>query len=299
MKRLTACALAAAACVCAQDAAIFRSNVEEALIPLVVVDARGAPVAGLGREDFRVSDNGVRRIIDHLWPAADLPLTLGILIDRSDSQGGQLEEHRRTALALLAGLLRPGDRAFVLSIGEQVRMWSEPSSSLSEIGARLSGSPLAALGEACPATTCGASPIWNAVFEAARQELAAAEGNRALVLLTDGYDTGSTHTWRQAAAEAQKAGAAVYAIAYPSQSGAHYAPDLYRLVSETGGATFQPPSTGYDAILARLETDLRSGYVIAFRPEGVSGKVRHEVEVEATRPDLTVRARKFYFRPPR
>lgn len=52
--------------------------------------------------------------------------------------------------------------------------------------------------------------------------------------------------------------------------------------------------------VARLETDLRGRYVVGFRPERVTfGKLMHEVRVEVTRPDLSVRARKTYFEDPK
>jgi len=35
--------------------------------------------------------------------------------------------------------------------------------------------------------------------------------------------------------------------------------------------------------------------VLGFRADRLSGKVRHEIRVEVTHPDLTVRARKTYF----
>jgi hypothetical protein len=55
-------------------------------------------------------------------------------------------------------------------------------------------------------------PLWNALYEAALLKLRPVKGTQALLILTDGFDTGSTHTWRQAAVEAHRADATVYAI---------------------------------------------------------------------------------------
>jgi hypothetical protein len=74
--------------------------------------------------------------------------------------------------------------------------------------------------------------------------------------------------------------------------------NLYKLVAETGGTAFRA-ARDYDAIITRMETDLRRRYILTFRPERMSGKSRHEVEIETTRPDLTVRARRIYFEAPR
>jgi hypothetical protein len=150
-----------------------------------------------------------------------------------------------------------------------------------------------------PASVCGASPLWNAVYDAAQRKLRPLKGNKALLILTDGFDSGSTHTWHQAADEVHRADATLYAIRYPSGFGGTFAPDLHRLVGETGGASFRAPGGEYGPIVARIEIDLRRRYVLGFRPEELSGKVRHDVQVEVTRPDLTVRARKTYFQEPR
>src|SRR5205823_9548371 len=92
-----------------QTVPAFRSNTELVAIPFTVVDARGVAVHGLTREEFRVYDNGVRRTIDNLWADTDEPLTLGMIIDASESQRAQLAEHRKTALELVDRIMRPGD----------------------------------------------------------------------------------------------------------------------------------------------------------------------------------------------
>jgi hypothetical protein len=92
-----------------------------------------------------------------------------------------------------------------------------------------------------------------------------------------------------------RAGVSVYAIQYRSGFGRTFAPDLYRLVSQTGGTWSSAPGQEYEPIVSRIETDLRRRYVLGFRPERESGRIRHDLRVEVTRRDLTVRARKTYF----
>ena len=276
----------------AQNAAEFRSHADLVTIPCAVVDAAGAPVHDLKREDFRVFDNGVRRVVSYFSQDDDQPVTLGILVDDSESQHDLLSEHRRTVFELLHRVLHPGDSAFVVSIGENVRLYRD-----------LTLAEMESFGEPCPKSRgipeCGGSPLWNAVYDAARLKLQGVRGNKALLLLTDGFDTGSVHTWSDAATAAQKADAVVYAIHYRSASGRSYAPELYRLVAETAGTSFSARPGDLGSIIARLETDLRRRYVIGFRPEKVTlGKLRHEVRIEVVRPELSVRARQNYFEDP-
>lgn len=295
-----------AAASAAQSPPAFRSNTEIVVAPVTVGDDTGAPVRGLTRDDFRVYDNDARRSIESFWVDDDLPLTLGILIDASESQEDQLAEHRQTALRLLERLLRPGDRAFVISVAEHVRLWADLSASPADIRRAMAASPVAPFGTPCPReqrgpgftiSACGASPLWDAIYDAAAMKLRPLTGNKALLILTDGFDTGSARTWRQAADAAAKAEANVYAIQYRSVSGRSFAPDLYRLVAEAGGATFQAQDA--ESAAARLDTDLRHRYVLGFRPERLSGKARHNIRIEVTRPNLTVRGRQTYFYEPR
>jgi hypothetical protein len=238
----------------------FHSKLDSVTIPCTVVDVGGHPVTGLTRHDFRVYDNGVRRRIDNLWFDTDKPLVLAIIIDASESQREKLVEHRQTVRDLSARLIKSGDRSFVISVGNE-----------------------------------GTSPLWDAIHDTAHSKLQSLQGTKALLILTDGFDTGSVHTWGQAADEAHKAGATLYTIQYRSSLGGGYAPDFLRMIDEAGGAVFTPPHGNYDEIICRLETDLRRRYVLGFQPDAVSAKLRHEVRVEVNRPELTVRARKTYF----
>jgi Ca-activated chloride channel family protein len=274
-----------------------------------VVNASGVAVGDLTRDEFQVYDNDVRRPVESLWLDADLPLTLGVIIDASEGQKEQLSEHHRTAAELLQRILRLGDRAFVISVEEDVRLWADLTDATVDFGRQLSGSAGDVFGEPCakrrsnipglgPWSACGSSPLWNAIYDAARIKLQPLTGNKALLILTDGFDSGSTHSWNQAADAVSRSDASLYAIQYRSGFGGSFAPDLYRLVRETGGTWFRAPDGEYRQIVSRLETDLRRRYVLGFRPEKLSGKRRHDVRIEVTRPNLSVRARKTYFRDP-
>jgi VWFA-related protein len=224
-------------------------------------------------------------------------LTIGIIIDASESQREQVAEHRQTALVLLGRLLRAGDRALVVSVNQEVRLAADLSPSVPDLRRHMEEGRGVLLGTPCPARECGSSPSWNAVYDTARLKPSSIAGNKALLILTDGFDSGSPHTWRQAADEAERAETTVYAIQYQSKFGGHYTPDLYRLVEEAGGTWFPAAAGEFDAAVSRIETDLRRRYVLGVEPERLSGKLRHDIRVEVTRPDLTVRARKTYFQP--
>ena len=195
----------------AQEAPAFRSNVELVAIPCAVVDGRGNAVTGLKPEDFRVTDNGAQRVIENLWLDTDQVLTLGVIVDASESQSGQAAEHRETAQKLLRSLRGPGDRGFAIQVAQEIRLGPD----LAGVAAgQLLGDPCTKQQSDWPgfraSSICGSSPLWNTIYEAARLKLRPLTGDKALLILTGGFDSGSTHTWRQAADEAHRADATVY-----------------------------------------------------------------------------------------
>jgi VWFA-related protein len=305
---LLACILATQSL--AQNGPVFRSNVEIVVVPFTVVDANGVAVGNLTRDEFRVYDNDVRRPIENLWADNDLPLTLRVIIDTSESQKDQISEHRQTTIELLQRILRPGDRVFVISVDEDIKLWVDLTERIADLPKQMAGSPGDLLGEPCavqrssapglrPTSGCGSSPLWDAIYDAAQLKLHSLTGNKAMLVLTDGFDSGSTHIWRQAVDAASRADAIVYAIQYRSGFGGSFAPGLYRLVGEAGGTWFPAPDGKYAPIVSRIETDLRHRYVLGFRPEWLSARIRHDIRVEVTRQNLTVRARRTYVQEPR
>ena len=96
---------------------ILHANVDEVLLNCAVMDAKGQPVLDLGREDFRVWEDGVPQTVNaaqHL----DLPVSMGILIDDS----GSMRDKRVTVNAAAYHLLNasnPKDEAFIVNFSDR------------------------------------------------------------------------------------------------------------------------------------------------------------------------------------
>jgi VWFA-related protein len=121
---------------------------------------------------------------------------------------------------------------------------------------------------------------------------------RALIVLSDGLDTGSTHSLTDAIEAAQGADTLVYTIVYLSEWTGPAADRLERLALETGGRSFPAPKGSPARIFAGIEEDLRNLYVLAFTPPPAArdGKFRNLV-VKTTRRGVTIRARAGYSLP--
>ena len=284
----------------AQGEPVFRAESTLVTVPVLVTDSRGAPVGDLRADEFRLFDNGEPRAISHVWFERELPLVIAIVVDISASQHAFLREHRAAVDAFLAGLLRPGDRAFVVAVNRSVVLESEfirRQAGLGQVVLPPGGQPL---GISCTTLTgrslCGDTALWDAIYSVTRSELARFAGARALLVLSDGNDTGSIHGFDQALAEVRRVGALVYAIRYPDRLTHIAGEQLSRLAQDTGGAEFSPPAGDYSATLDRIQLDLRSHYVLGMTPGSGIGP-RHDLRVEVTRPNLTVRFRRQYLVP--
>src|SRR5262245_13727966 len=78
-----------------QAEARFKASVDIVSVSATVTDASGRLVRGLTREDFRVYDNDVPQTITQF--GSD-PISLGILIDASNSMSGERIRAARSAL---------------------------------------------------------------------------------------------------------------------------------------------------------------------------------------------------------
>src|SRR5260370_35648204 len=63
----------------------FRVNVRLVNVFATVTDGRGAPVAGLTKDDFRVFEDGVPQNISVFDQESELPLSIALAVDTSAS----------------------------------------------------------------------------------------------------------------------------------------------------------------------------------------------------------------------
>lgn len=314
MRRLSL--LAAFACF-GQTPADIHVDVNLVTVACSVSDRDGTPAKNLKREDFTLLDNGKPREIQYFWQETDLPLTIGLIADVSGSQIGVIHKHRQNIDHFLAQVIGPKDRAFIVTVAKEVKLLRDLTGSIEDLRSGVDdieagGNRGTQLGEPCRGPDaprrrrivpgCGGTALWNGVYAAARLKMKPLTGRKALIVLTDGMDTGSFHSLTDAIEAAESADTLVYTIhvlspvavmgltAIGAALGNNH---LNRLSTETGGQPFPMPKDP-SAIFSQIENELRNLYVLGFTPpiEDRDGKF-HKLEVKAgTR--LAVRARKGY-----
>src|SRR5262245_30517075 len=75
-------------------------DVELVQLPISVLDAKGRPVDGLGKDNFQIfEDNTLQQI--KLFQHEDIPLSLGLVIDNSGSMRNKRERVNSAALSFV------------------------------------------------------------------------------------------------------------------------------------------------------------------------------------------------------
>jgi VWFA-related protein len=300
-------------CVAAQQNPDIRIDVDLVTVACAVDTRGGTPTENLKAEDFKLLDNGQPRAISNLWQESDLPLTVALVADVSGSQAEYIASHRDAIAEFLKQVIGPRDRAMVVEVAQKSWLLAGLTGSGAALNAAVEkigapeGKRTAQLGPACRNVTlphtCGGTALWHTLYYTAR-ELRPVPGRKAIVLLSDGIDTGSDIRLNDLIDMAQSAGTVVYSIKYASPmrfvsiTGAitqAFSRGLERLSRETGGLVFSNPGSKNSEVFSKIESDLRNMYVLGFSPPADARDGRfHTLKVTTTHPDMSVRSRAGY-----
>ena len=293
----------------------FSSTVEIVTLSFSVTGPDGNFIQGLKKDEFTLYDNGKKVPIGQFWQDTDLALTIALVADVSGSQRAVVQKHKRSMGQFLKHVLGANDQAMLALIDTQVRLaqdFTKSKDDLQDVVDMLLVRPVPTtrLGNPCvsqrPRQTrsrnpCGGSVIWNGVFYTSRLRMKKPEGRKALVLLTDGEDSGSDHSLTTAIEAAQGADTIVFPIQEPANGRRTTSKSrklLARLASETGGIHFDGTKQTPQQIFDQIEKELRSQYVLAFTPPDFArdGKF-HKLELKINKPGMKVRNRSGYYAP--
>lgn len=276
-----------------------------------VKDAQGRLATHLQVGDFEVLEDGRRQQVRYFSRETDRPLSLALLVDTSPSQKEVLPAEKEMAAQFLKHVLRPTDQAMVMAFDANVDLWHDLTPELPrlqwavnrlKVNATLRLKP----GEKAPAKV-GGTRLYDAIHEAATQKLAKSGERRVIIVLSDGVDSGSRMTEKQALEAAQRADAIVYAIRFSDAAYYWRAANkpgggdevLQRMTNETGGRVLMPKDTqrlgeAFDQIAA----ELRSQYSLGYTPANATrdGRFRR-VEVRVNRNGYRAQARTGYYAP--
>jgi VWFA-related protein len=112
--------------VLAQTATTFSTDVKVVNVLATVRNKQGQIVSNLNQEDFTLAEDGHPQIMRYFARETDLPLTLGLLVDTSQSQRNVLSEERDASHQFFQDVLREDkDKAFVVHFDREVELLAD------------------------------------------------------------------------------------------------------------------------------------------------------------------------------
>lgn len=304
------------------DDEVVKITTSEVLLPVTVREVGGRLVTNLSREDFRVFEDGREQPLRDL-ALRQVPVDVALLVDSSSSVAGNIEDFRRAAEEF-AGRIAEEDRFSLVKFDDRVELLLDWSKSRLQLRRALNR------------VTPGVFTRFNdALALVAREQFKRDQRRRALVVLSDGIDSGrGVSTLEDALRTLLESQVAVYVISNTEIERARKQAQLDNLlggtdssvrfnelrigdlreglrvldVSEgnleqltraTGGRLYKPQSfADLSRVYTEIAEELRSQYALYYTPTNPTrdGSFRR-VNVEVPARPFKVTTRVGYFAP--
>lgn len=244
-----------------ESATTLKVDVNLVNVFVTVTDQHGAPVGGLTRENFVLSEDDRDQTIKVFDKESALPLSIALAIDTSLSTRHDLPLEQASAKRFAHEIVRPVDALSVYAFSETVHE--------SAFGYT---ADLKHIDETIDHIRVGAATaLYDAIYLSSR-ELDRRKGRKVIVLITDGGDTVSKVDYKEAVRAAEEAEALVYSIiVVPIESsagreiGGEHA--LIQLSEDTGGKYYYATSISQlDEAFRKISDELRTQYLLAYYP---------------------------------
>jgi VWFA-related protein len=293
------------------NSATFSAGVKVVDLLATVRNAKGQIIANLTKDDFSLSEDGRSQTIRYFSQESDLPLTIGLLVDTSMSQERVLDAERTASFRFLDRVLRENkDQVFISQFDMGVRLRQDLTSSRARLQDALAYVNTPTRSELA-GQMGGGTLLYDAIVEASKEEMANQRNRKALIVMSDGVDTGSDKSISDAIEAAQRADTLVYSIVFSDDSyysgvplgvlgrigGENGRGVLSRISKETGGSCYEvTKKLGIDQIFEIFQNELRSQYSLGYvsdKPVRVSEF--RKVQLTLNQKGLKVQARDRYW----
>ena len=232
-------------------------DVDLVVLPVTVRDRQGRNVSDLDESDFKVYEDGALQSI-RLFRHEDIPVVAGLLVDHSGSMHPKIAEVI-TAARVFVRSSNPEDRMFVVNFNETVSLGLPAA-----VGFTADPDQLERAIWRAPAV--GETALYDAIVKALAKLQTGGLDKKVLVVISDGADNASSHSFAQAVEMADRSGAIIYTVGLFAPADPDSNPKvLSRLAQKTGGEAFFPgkPSAVAETC-ERIARDIRNQYTIGY-----------------------------------
>lgn len=274
----------------------------------VVEGHHGRFIRDLNKGDFQITDNGIPTEIQYFSQDTNVPLSLGVALDTSNSQADLLRTEQDAAKEFLRLVLTKADQACVMTFDTDVRLVQDFTDTPAVLAKAIDAAEINETGKSIlqmnPPSATGGTHLYDAIYLASDELMKPRHGREVIVLVTDGEDQGSHIDLRKAIEAAGKANVVVYSIIVSDPEFYTLMDSTYRgdahvreLTSTTGGRTIRVRSTKQIAqAFQQIAQELHSQYRLGYLPPTLrnDGSFRRIV-VKVRGRSYTVRTRSGYY----
>ncbi|MBZ5565257.1 MAG: VWA domain-containing protein [Acidobacteriia bacterium] len=229
----------------------IKVHVEVVNVPVTVLDKRGLPVINLTQKDFEVFEDGKRQTISYFRREPQPPLRIGLILDTSNSARRQLSFEKDAASEFAFNMLRgqnSKNRIFVQTFDETSSIIQDFTNDPDTLNEKIRGLKAG-----------GGKSLYDAIWFACREKMLNAgppeDTRRVLVLISDGIDVQSQHSFDEAISMAHRAETLIYTIGNAAYGYSNPGDKtLVQISEQTGGAAYFPLEKSPGA-------DLGTGYL--------------------------------------
>ena len=268
---------------------VFRSGIELVQVTATVRDADGRLAGDLARDDFEVFEDGVLQTVTQ-FERGRVPVSLGVLLDISESMYGQRMDDARQALdRFLVDLLEPSDEVFLIVFNHDPRLEEPWTIGPGRLGGRLND-----------VRPYGATSIYDAMAMALPLFDTRTHQRAAIVLISDGSDTASDVGLRDIQQTLRRTDAFVYAVAIDAPESRPINDRVnmrtLRSITDVSGGYTEVIRDSPDLAPAteRIAEELNHQYTLGYTPTHTPDGRFHRILVRVKDGDYRVRARKGY-----
>ena len=262
-----ASAVAASSLTFGQDEATFSTSLNVVDVLATVRTKKNEIVPDLTKDDFVLTENGRPQTIRYFSKESELPLTVGLMIDTSMSQQKVLESERTASFRFLDQVLRESkDKLFVMQFDMAVQLRQPLTSSRRDLEEILPYVDTPTRRE-LSMQNGGGTLLYDAIVKASNDVLKNQKNRKAMIVLSDGGENGSTASLLDAIEAAQRADTLIYSILFSDSNfgGGDGRGILQRLSRETGASYWEVSKKhNIEEIYQSIEEELRSQYSMGF-----------------------------------
>jgi Ca-activated chloride channel family protein len=272
----------------------IRANVDLVLVPVTVMDHKGATVIGLEREHFTLlQDNVEQNILS--FRRKDVPCSVGVIVDTSGSMYRQLDAAKSAVRAFL-DTAEARDEAFSMTFADRPAIHSGFTADITAVWNSIQYTRAG-----------GSTALLDTLYLALSRMRSAHNPRRALLVVSDGMDNHSRYSKSELMRVAMEADAQIYSVSIGVPAGYKKPMQvmeehdgfvlLDNLADRTGGLHFTVEYRDQASqAAAKIGQALRNQYVIGYRPQDAEGAGKwHKIRVKLDVPKTTVYARSGYY----